>query len=282
LDSSYNVQLHVQDVELVRAGARMRAQWRGRPAHILHFSGGGRNKYPNWRSQFSRTPDPLVGAGDGDGYAAFLEALRAWVGRYGLTGLAWSLYGTSDARNARVRDPGVLPLFALMHYLVRANGCARIVEAGTARGVSAACLASAVAHREGARVVTFDPCGQPERADLWAALPERIARCIEPRACGSVEGMAAALAAGEQFDAAFLDSIHTEEQVWAEFQAVVPLVCQGGLIIIHDATLVGGTVEGALRKIEEAGYGVTRLLTAECGVREDDGLGLAVIENRRR
>jgi hypothetical protein len=41
-------------------------------------------------------------------------------------------------------------------------------------------------------------------------------------------------------------------------------------------------VAGALRRIEQVGYGVTRLWTAEAGIAEDDGLGLAVIENRRR
>jgi hypothetical protein len=52
--------------------------------------------------------------------------------------------------------------------------------------------------------------------------------------------------------------------------------------LIHDVRYAHGTVEGALRRIEQSGYGVVRLWTAECGVNEDDYLGLAVIENRRR
>lgn len=56
----------------------------------------------------------------------------------------------------------------------------------------------------------------------------------------------------------------------------------GGLILIHDVRYIHGTVEQALQRIEEAGYGVVRLWTAECEVCEDDHLGLAVIENRRR
>ena len=82
--------------------------------------------------------------------------------------------------------------------------------------------------------------------------------------------------------AILLDSLHTEEHVWAEFQLATPLLCAGGLILIHDACYANGTVEGALRRIERAGYGVTRLWTAEAGVREDDRLGLAIVENRRR
>jgi predicted O-methyltransferase YrrM len=282
LDSAYNVQLHVQDVEPWLDGARLRARWRGRDARILHFSGGGRRKYPQWKGFYARVGDPLVGAGDGDGYAAFLDALRAWVARHGTRALAWSFYGTTDARDGRVRDPGVLPLFALLHYLVRANGCVRILESGTARGVSTACLASAVAARRGGRVVTFDPHVLAERDDLWGTLPRAMAECIEARQTGALEGMTAAIAAGERYDAAFLDSIHEEHHVWAEFELARQLVCPGGLILVHDVTYAHGTVEQAMRRIEAAGYGVTRLWTAECGVQEDDRLGLAVIDNRLR
>jgi predicted O-methyltransferase YrrM len=282
LDGTYNVQLQAQDVHIRRAGVRMEAEWHGRPARVLHFNGVGRRKYPEWQGHFAGVPDPLVGTWHGDGYTAFLAALRPWVGRYGLTGLAWSFYGTTDARTALVSDPATLPLLGALHYLIRANGCVRVLESGTARGVSAACIASAVAHRPNGRVVTMDPYPYPERAELWATLPDAISSCIEPRAVGSLEGMASAIAAGECYDAALLDSIHTAEHVWAEFDLARKLVCLGGLILIHDVRYAHGTVEEALRRIEAAGYGVVRLWTAEGGVCEDDRLGLAVIENRRR
>ena len=83
-------------------------------------------------------------------------------------------------------------------------------------------------------------------------------------------------------DAIVLDSVHTAEHVWEEFQRAARLVCPGGLILIHDACYANGTVEGALQKIDRCGYGVTRLWAADGGVREDDRLGLAVIENTRR
>jgi predicted O-methyltransferase YrrM len=196
--------------------------------------------------------------------------------------LAWSFYGTIDARSAQVRDPAVLPLLALLHYLIRANGCIRVLETGTAKGVSAACLASAVAARDGGRVVTFDLAPHPERVDLWDALPPAISTCIEQRTAESLEGMAAALTAEEAYEAALLDSIHTEDHVWAEFQLATQLVCRGGLILIHDTRYKYGTVERALQRIEAVGYGVVRLWAAERGIDEDDHLGLAVIENRRR
>jgi hypothetical protein len=92
--------------------------------------------------------------------------------------------------------------------------------------------------------------------------------------------MTACLADGEQFDAALLDSLHTEEHVWAEFQLASRLVCPGGLILVHDVRTLHSTVEVALRRIEQAGYGVARLQAAESGDLEDDRLGLALIENR--
>ncbi len=283
LDPVYNVQLNSQDVELNYTDGRARALWRGRRARVLHFNGLGRNKCAESRGGFARVAEPLVArGGGGDNYAAFLEALRAWIGRFGMGALAWSFYGTTDASGARVGDSSTLPLFAMLHYLVRANGCVRVLETGTARGVSAACLASAVAHRHGGRVVTFDPADYPLREELWAALPDEMRACLDFRCTGSLEGMAACIEAGESFDAALLDSLHEEEHVWAEFQLASQLVCPGGLILIHDVLTLNSTVEPALRRIEAAGYGVTRLLTAESGEAEDDRLGLALIENRRK
>jgi NPCBM/NEW2 domain/Methyltransferase domain len=282
LDGSFNVQLHAQDVDISHTAVGMQAQWRGKPVRILHLSGAGRRKYPEWQGLFSRVPDPLAGRGDPNSFPQFLTALRQWVGRYGLSALAWSFYGTTDARDGRVRDCGVFPLFALLHYLVRSNGCARVLETGTARGVSAACLASAVAHRRDAAIVSFDPYPHPESEDLWAMLPPNISSCIEARQVDSLEGMRQAIGDGERYEAALLDSIHTAEHVWAEFQLATQLVCSGGLILIHDARYTGGTVPLALQQIEQAGYNVVRLWCASAGTAEDDGLGLAVIENDLR
>ena len=130
--------------------------------------------------------------------------------------------------------------------------------------------------------MTFDPAPQAERLDLWSALPPAVSACIEQRTEGSIEGMTTAIAAGEQYEAALLDSVHSADHIWAEFQLATKLVCAGGLILIHDARFIHGTVEQALKRIEAADYGVTRLWTAESGAMVDDHLGLAIVENRRR
>jgi predicted O-methyltransferase YrrM len=280
LDPSYNLQLHTSEVAVESTRGPVRVAWQGRPVHVLHVNGQGRNKLPRLRGVFARVDDPLAGEGDGDLYGAFLTALRGWIGLLGVGALAESFYGKRDAASARVRDPSMLPVLALLHYLVRAQGCARVLETGTARGVSAACLASAVAHREEAQVVTFDPRRDPDRAALWGALPDRMRACIEDRAVDSIAGMRAALRAGERYDAALLDSLHTAEHLGAELELAHELVRPGGPILVHDVAWVEG-VARVLADAQRSGYGVVRLLAADGCVAEDDGLGIAVIENPR-
>ena len=282
LDATYNVQLNSHEVAWQPASGRMEALWESRSARVLHFNGLGRNKYSEQRQRFARVPDPVAAAPEENFYQLFLDALRKWLGRNGTRVLAWSFYGTSNGSGAHVADSAAFPLLASLHYLIRSNGCMRVLETGTARGVSAACLASAVAHREGGRVVSFDPVKFPDRDELWDALPTPMRDCIEARPVDSLTGMQAALSSGEHYEAALLDSMHMEAHVWAEFQLAAQLVCPSGLILIHDALCSEGTVGPALERIANAGYNVVRLWAAERGVSEESGLGLAVIENRRR
>jgi predicted O-methyltransferase YrrM len=282
LAESYNVQLHATDVVVEAGGGRRpRATWRGRPVRVLHASGSGRRRHPELHGRFSAVADPLVGSGDGDGYAAFLRALRSWAGLYGLTGLAWSFFGTQDGASARVRDPATMPILAFLHYVLRSSGCVRVVETGTARGVSTACLASAVVHRCGGRVVAFDTLVFEEREELWGLLPPAMRAAIDARTQDSLEGMRGLIAAGERFDAALLDSEHTEAQLWAELELAAQLVVPNGLILAHDSRWVPG-VARALDRFEAVGYPVVRLWAAESGVREDSELGLAIAINARR
>jgi predicted O-methyltransferase YrrM len=108
--------------------------------------------------------------------------------------------------------------------------------------------------------------------------------CIEPREVDAVEGLRTALEGGELYDAALIDSLHTTEQVWAEFEVVRRLVRPGGLILFHDVGLPPphGGVEEALLRVEAAGYGVTRLFLAEGSIAEEERLGLGLVENRLR
>ena len=278
LDERCNLQLNGSSVEVTAVAGRPRARWHGREVRVLHANGYGREKYPQLRGLYAAVEDPVVGRGDGDAYGQFLSALRAWLGRHGRAGLSLSFYTIREAEHGRVHDPSVFPVLALLHYLVRAGGCVRVFETGTARGVSAACLASAVAHRTGARVVSFDPRPEAAREELWAALPDALGSCIEQRPVDSVDGLRAALAAGERYDACLLDSLHTEEHLSAELELASRLVRPGGPMLLHDWRALA-EVERVVAAAERAGHGVVRLL-AEGGAEEEAGLGLAVVENR--
>ncbi len=50
LDQRYNLQMHMNDATRQVIDSRLRALWRGRNAHVLHFCGWGRDKYTDWRS----------------------------------------------------------------------------------------------------------------------------------------------------------------------------------------------------------------------------------------
>jgi len=54
LDARFNVQLHMNDPKLETLNGRPQAIWRGQTAHVLHFCGWGRDKYPEWRKHVTR------------------------------------------------------------------------------------------------------------------------------------------------------------------------------------------------------------------------------------
>ncbi len=280
IDDTYNLLPAQNRMDRVTVGGRERLVCRGRPVRVVHFAGPSRPYQAPLRTECDRLAVDGAVSEDGDHYAQFTGALRLWIGMHGTNALAWSFYGTHDGSDGIVRDTATFPLLAALHYLMRANGCIRVFEAGTGRGISTACLAAAVAHHPDGRVVTVDREALPDRHGLWSLLPDSIASCIETRMGDSLGALEAAVAAGETYEAALLDSAHDAAHVWAEFERAARLVCPGGLILIHDAVNPSNTVGEALRWIEGAGYGVTRLWTAEGGVPADDHLGLAVIENR--
>ena len=278
LDPTNNLQTHTAEVEVHDLSLRPEVRWQGRRVRILHSSGSGRHRHPQLRGLYGDVAEPIVGPGDGDGYAQFLAALRPWLGRHGVPGLAQTFYGAQDGQGAPPRDPSTFPVLALLHYVIRASGCVRVFETGTANGVSAACMAAAVAHRPGGRVVTYDTHAYPGAEQLWSALPESMRGALEPRRGDSLAGLRAALDAGERYDAALLDSVHTEEHLWAEFELATQLVRPGAPILAHDWRWLEG-IQRALDRIAAAGYGVVRLL-GPGAVEEERGLGLALIENR--
>jgi hypothetical protein len=51
LCTEYNAQIHLAPAIGHREEGRLRAEWRGEPARVLHFNGRGRESYEGWRAQ---------------------------------------------------------------------------------------------------------------------------------------------------------------------------------------------------------------------------------------
>jgi cephalosporin hydroxylase len=99
--------------------------------------------------------------------------------------------------------------------------------------------------------------------------------CIEQRPVDSLAGMREAIERGERYDAALLDSVHTEEHVAAELELALELVEPGGLVLVHDWRAISA-VDAALVQAEADGRRIVRLLGGGA-VAEDDRLGLAAV-----
>jgi cephalosporin hydroxylase len=247
----------------------------------VHFNGLGRHKHIDFRRSFRLIDGPLLKRGSSDLYANFLDIVHRWIARVGQSAMSWTFYGTGDARTAFIPDPDVMSKLAWLHHLVRSNGYSRILESGTGLGVSTACIASAVADRSQAKVVTIDLMARPQREVLWQLCSPELRACIDARTGDALEGLQQACANGEQYDLALLDSSHEGQHVWKEFQLATRLVKPNGLILIHDVTNIWESAGEAVPRIEAAGYGVVRLWTERQAGNCEAGLGLAMIENRR-
>jgi predicted O-methyltransferase YrrM len=141
-----------------------------------------------------------------------------------------------EQRAARDGIPIVVPQTgALLHVLALACEARRIVEVGTAIGVSTLYLARALP--ADGKVVSFDI--DPERQDAARVYLERAGvgdRC-DLRLKDAREGLVE-LEAGA-YDMAFIDGTKTQYSDY--FDRLLPLLRKGGVLIV-DNVLMGGTV----------------------------------------
>jgi predicted O-methyltransferase YrrM len=123
---------------------------------------------------------------------------------------------------------------ALLHVLALAAGARRILEVGTAIGVSTLYLARALP--EGGRVVTFEI--DAERQNSARGYLERagVLDRVDLRLRDAREGLAELNA---PFDMAFVDGV--KAQYGQYFDGVIPLLRSGGLLAV-DNVLMSGTV----------------------------------------
>jgi predicted O-methyltransferase YrrM len=125
---------------------------------------------------------------------------------------------------------------AFLHILARARGARRIVEVGTAIGVSTLYLARAIPPGQGA-VVSFEI--DPERHSAARGYLERagVNDRVDLRLQDAREGLSGLEAAS--FDFAFIDGV--KAQYLDYFDLLAPLLAPGAVLAV-DNVLMSGTV----------------------------------------
>ena len=143
-----------------------------------------------------------------------------------------------EAHGARDRIPIVVPATgALLRVLALARGARRVVEVGTAIGVSTLYIARALP--PGATVVSFEideARHAAARAYLErAGLLDRVDLRLEDARTGlaSLDG---------PFDMAFIDGVKT--QYGDYFELLLPLLGQGAVLAVDNVLMSGAVAEG--------------------------------------
>jgi caffeoyl-CoA O-methyltransferase len=131
-----------------------------------------------------------------------------------------------------MRDGGLT-----LGVLARAAGARRVIECGTAIGVSTLHLARAVG--EGGYVVSFDV--DPDRQATARSYLERagVADRVDLRLQPALDGLAGL---DGIYDLAFLDAIKSEYAAYTEL--VLPLLRPGGVLVIDNALMDGNVAAG--------------------------------------
>ncbi|MEW1550863.1 O-methyltransferase [Streptomyces tsukubensis] len=180
------------------------------------------------------------------------------------------------AESAGLPGGSALPVSAeegqFLEFLVRLTGARQVLEVGTYTGYSTLCLARGLP--PGARVVTCDntakwpEVGRPywERAGVAERIDVRIGDALDVLA-----GLLDEPGAGPgSFDVVFIDA--DKEGYPAYYEAALPLLRGGGLIVVDNTLFFGRVADDTVRDPETEAI---RALNA--GLRDDDRVDLAML-----
>lgn len=143
-----------------------------------------------------------------------------------------------EARAAAEGIPVVVPeTGALLHVLARACGARRILEVGTAIGVSTLYLARALP--EGGQVVSFEIDEARQSAAREYLDRAGVLDRVDLRLQDAREGLATL---SEQFDLAFIDGVKAQYGDYLE--AALPMLRSGGVLAVDNVLMSGTVAEG--------------------------------------
>lgn len=126
---------------------------------------------------------------------------------------------------------------ALLHVLARAMGARRIVEVGTAIGVSTIHLARALP--DDGELISFEIDRERHAAAQSYFARARLTADVDLRLQDATEGLAELTG---PFDIAFLDGVKAEYGQYLDL--VVPLLRPGGLVAVDNVLMSGAVAEG--------------------------------------
>jgi predicted O-methyltransferase YrrM len=125
----------------------------------------------------------------------------------------------------------------LWHSLVLLLQPRMVLETGTFKGYSTACIASALASLGGdRRLITIDPA--PQEGQIWAGTD--LEPLISLRRQMSQEAFGELYVARTRFDMLVLDSDHHYDTIMTELMLYEPLLNVGGTILLHDSLFFDG------------------------------------------
>jgi predicted O-methyltransferase YrrM len=163
-----------------------------------------------------------------------------------------ALLAEMQERGARDNVPILDPQAArMLNVLARAIGARRIVEVGTAIGVSALHLARALP--DDGELVSFEIDRERHTQAVSYFARARLAARIDLRLQDAGEGLRELEG---PFDLAFLDGLKAEHE--GHLELVVPLLRPGGLVAVDNVLMSGAVAEG--RAID--GWSDDRVATA--------------------
>jgi predicted O-methyltransferase YrrM len=175
-----------------------------------------------------------------DNHATIHPAILEFERNYDRTKGGWREDGVVRFANVE------LEVGRLWHTLVLLLQPRSVLETGTFRGYSTACIASALVSlgNPDRRVITIDP--EPKEDQVWAGT--NLESFISLRRQMSQEAFGELFLLKTRFDMLVLDSDHHYDTIMSELMLYEPLLNVNGTILLHDSLFFDG-VGAATRQL---------------------------------
>jgi predicted O-methyltransferase YrrM len=166
----------------------------------------------------------------------------------------------------------------LWHALVLLLQPRSVLETGTFKGYSTACIASALASLGGERrIITIDP--HPQDGQIWSGT--ELESMVNLRRQESQEAFADLSQSGAKFDMLVLDSDHHYDTIMTELMLYEPLLKSGGTILLHDSLFFDGVGAATRQLLSNPRFQGITLDSPRQAVPNDRCPGVSIVRKER-